>query len=165
MQTNFFDAITIVATLIFSSSVFAQVDGNILNGVANTSGYEIIESINMDKDLSTFANLLALSGSNLSLALTTELHTLLVSTNKDFCKMTIKPLVELTNPKNKTKLIKFTNDHFLTTKCTSREFKNADIIGTGNNTQIEIYQDDYYLSFESAKVLQANIKFNNGIIL
>jgi hypothetical protein len=53
MKTNFFTIITIVTTFMFSSSVFAQVDGPILNGVDNTSEYKTIELINMDKDLST----------------------------------------------------------------------------------------------------------------
>jgi uncharacterized surface protein with fasciclin (FAS1) repeats len=164
MKTNFFIIITIVATFIFSSSVFAQVDGPILSGVDNTSEYKTIELINMDKDLSTFANLLTLSGLNLSLALTTGPHTLFVPTNQAFSKMSIKRFVELTNPKNKTELTKFMNDHFLTKKYTSREFKNADVISTGNNTKIQIYQDDYYLSFGGAKVLQADIKSKNGMI-
>jgi uncharacterized surface protein with fasciclin (FAS1) repeats len=164
MKTNFFTTITIVATLIFSSSVYAQVDGAILNGVDNTSEYQTIELINMDKDLTTFANLLTLSGLNLSLALTTEPHTLLVPTNEAFSKMSIKRFVELTNPKNKTELIKFMNDHFLSNKYNSYEFKNADVISTGNNTQIEIYKDSYYLSFGGAKVIQADIKSKNGMI-
>ena len=164
MKTNFFTTITIVATLIFSSSVFAQLDGPILNGLDNTSEYKTIELINMDRDLSTFANLLTLSGLNLSLALNTEPHTLFVPTNEAFSKMSIKRFVELTNPKNKTKLTIFMNDHFLTKKYTSREFKNADVISTGNNTKIQIYQDYYYLSFGGAKVLQADIKSKNGMI-
>ena len=164
MKTNFFTTITIVATLIFSSSVFAQVDGPILNGVDNTSEYKTIELINMDKDLSTFANLLTLSGLNLSLALTTEPHTLLVPNNEAFSKMSIKQFVELTNPKNRAGLAKFMSEYFLTKKYTSREFKNADVISTGNNTKIQIYQDDYYLSFGGAKVLQADIKSKNGMI-
>jgi uncharacterized surface protein with fasciclin (FAS1) repeats len=164
MKTNFFKTITIVATFIISSSVFAQVDGPILNGVENTSEYKTIELINMDKDISTFANLLTLSGLNISLALTTEPHTLLVPTNNAFTKMSIKRFAELTNPKNRAGLTKFMNEHFLTKKYTSREFKNADIMSTGNNTQIQIYQDDYYLSFGGAKVLQADIKSKNGMI-
>ena len=92
MKTNFFKIITIVATFIFSSSVFAQLDGPFLNGVDKTSAYKTIELINMDKDLSTFANLLTLSGLDLSLALTTEPHTLLVPTNKAFSKMSINTL-------------------------------------------------------------------------
>jgi uncharacterized surface protein with fasciclin (FAS1) repeats len=164
MKTNFFKTITIVATLIFSSSVFAQVDGPFLNGINNTSDYKTIELINMDKDLSTFANLLTLSGLSLQLALTTEPHTLLVPTNNAFSKMSIKRFVELTNPKNKTKLIKFMSDHFLSKKYSAYDFKQADIISTGNNTQIQIYKDYYYLSFGGAKVLQADIKSENGMI-
>jgi hypothetical protein len=60
------------------------VDGPILNGVDNTSEYKTIELINMDKDLSTLQMLLTL-GLNISLALTTEPHTLLV-TNEAFPK-------------------------------------------------------------------------------
>jgi uncharacterized surface protein with fasciclin (FAS1) repeats len=164
MKTNFFTIITIVTTFMLSSSVFAQVDGPILSGVENTSEYKTIELINMDKDLSTFANLLTLSGLNISLALTTEPHTLLVPTNEAFSKMSIKRFVELTNPKNKSELVKFMNDHFLSKKYTSYEFKNADIISNGNNTKINIYKDDYYLSFGGAKVIQADIKSKNGMI-
>jgi uncharacterized surface protein with fasciclin (FAS1) repeats len=125
------------------------VDGPILNGVDNTSEYKTIELINMDKDLSTFANLLTLSGLNISLA--TPPHTLLVPTNEAFSKMSIKRFVELTNPKNKAELVLFMNDHFLSKKYTSYEFKNADIISNGNNTKINIYKDDYYLSLEEQK--------------
>ncbi|MFT7163583.1 MAG: putative surface protein with fasciclin (FAS1) repeats [Flavobacterium sp.] len=164
MKTNFFKIITIVTTFLLSSSVFAQVDGPILSGVDNTSEYKTIELINMDKDLSTFANLLTLSGLSVSLALTTEPHTLLVPTNEAFSKMSIKRFVELTNPKNKTELVLFMNDHFLSKKYTSYEFKHADIISNGNNTRINIYKDDYYLSFGGAKVIQADIKSKNGMI-
>jgi uncharacterized surface protein with fasciclin (FAS1) repeats len=164
MKTNLFKIITIVTTFLFSSSVFAQVDGPILSGVDNTSEYKTIELINMDKDLSTFANLLTLSGLSVSLALTTEPHTLLVPTNEAFSKMSIKRFVELTNPKNKTELVLFMNDHFLSKKYTSYEFKHADIISNGNNTRINIYKDDYYLSFGGAKVIQADIKSKNGMI-
>ena len=164
MKTNFFTIITIVTTFMLSSSVFAQVDGPILSGVENTSEYKTIELINMDKDLSTFANLLTLSGLSVSLALTTEPHTLLVPTNEAFSKMSIKRFVELTNPKNKTELVLFMNDHFLSKKYTSYEFKHADIISNGNNTKINIYKDDYYLSFGGAKVIQADIKSKNGMI-
>jgi uncharacterized surface protein with fasciclin (FAS1) repeats len=72
--------------------------------------------------------------------------------------------VELTNPKNKTELVLFMNDHFLSKKYTSYEFKHADIISTANNTKINIYKDDYYLSFGGAKVIQADIKSKNGMI-
>jgi uncharacterized surface protein with fasciclin (FAS1) repeats len=164
MKNNFFKIITFVTAFMFSSSVFAQVDGPILNGVENTSEYKTIELINMDKDLSTFANLLKLSGLDISLALTTEPHTLLIPTNNAFSKMSIKRFVELTNPKNKATLTKFMNEHFLTKKYTSREFKNADVISTGNNTKIEIYQDYYYLSFGGARVIQADIESKNGMI-
>jgi uncharacterized surface protein with fasciclin (FAS1) repeats len=164
MKTNLFKIITIVTTFLLSSSVFAQVDGPILSGVDNTSEYKTIELINMDKDLSTFANLLTLSGLSVSLALTTEPHTLLVPTNEAFSKMSIKRFVELTNPKNKTELVLFMNDHFLSKKYTSYEFKHADIISNGNNTKINIYKDDYYLSFGGAKVIQADIKSKNGMI-
>jgi uncharacterized surface protein with fasciclin (FAS1) repeats len=108
--------------------------------------------------------LLKLSGLDISLALTTEPHTLLIPTNNAFSKMSIKRFVELTNPKNRATLTKFMNEHFLTKKYTSREFKNADVISTGNNTKIEIYQDYYYLSFGGAKVIQADIKSENGMI-
>jgi uncharacterized surface protein with fasciclin (FAS1) repeats len=164
MKTNLFKIITIVTTFMFSSSLFAQVDGPILNGVDNTSEYKTIELINMDNDLSTFANLLTLSGLNLSLALTTDPHTLLVPTNEAFSKMSIKRFVELTNPMNKSELIEFMNDHFLSKIYNSYEFKQADIISTGNNTKIEIYKDDYYLSFGGARVIQADIKSKNGMI-
>jgi hypothetical protein len=70
--------------------------------------------------------------------------------------MSIKRFVELTNPKNKAELVLFMNDHFLSKKYTSYEFKNADIISNGNNTKINIYKDDYYCLW--SKVIQSDIK-------
>jgi hypothetical protein len=75
--------------------------------------------------------------------------------------MSIKRFVELTNPKNKAELVLFMNDHFLSKKYTSYEFKNADIISNGNNTKINIYKDDYYLSLRS----RFNQIYQNGMIL
>jgi hypothetical protein len=63
-------------------------------------------------------------------------------------QMSIKRFVELTNPKNKTELVKFMTIFYQ--KNNSYEFKNADIISNGNNTKIKIYKDDYYLSFGGA---------------
>lgn len=164
MKTNFFKTISIIAVFVYNTSVFAQTDGNIFNGIDDTSQYKTIELINMDKELSTFANLLTLSGLNLSLALTSEPHTLLVPTNDAFAKMSLKKFAELTNPKNKAQLTKFMNEHFLSKKYSTSEFKNADVISTGNNTQIQIYKDYYYLSFGGAKVIQSDIKSQNGMI-
>jgi hypothetical protein len=65
-------------------------------------------------------------------------------------QMSIKRFVELTNQR-KSRTGKFMNDHFLSKKYTSYEFKNADIISNGNNTKINIYKDDYYLSLEEQK--------------
>jgi uncharacterized surface protein with fasciclin (FAS1) repeats len=56
------------------------------------------------------------------------------------------------------------SDHFLSKKYSAYDFKQADIISTGNNTQIQIYKDYYYLSFGGAKVLQADIKSENGMV-
>jgi hypothetical protein len=76
------------------------VDGPILNGVDNTSEYKTIELINMDKDLSTFANLLAFWAQSFFGAYH-RTHTLLVPTNEAFSKMSIKRFVELTNQRTR----------------------------------------------------------------
>jgi uncharacterized surface protein with fasciclin (FAS1) repeats len=95
------------------------------------------------------------------LALTTEPHTLLVPTK--FFPNVHKTVCGIDQPKNKSELVKFMNDHFLSKKYTSYEFKNADIISNGNNTKINIYKDDYYLSLEQKSF--KDIKSKNGMIL
>jgi hypothetical protein len=65
----------------------------------------------------------------------------------------------------KAELVLFMNDHFLSKKYTSYEFKNADIISNGNNTKINIYKDDYYLSGGAKSFNQiSNLKWNDFII-
>jgi hypothetical protein len=56
------------------------------------------------------------------------------------------------------------NDHFLSNKYNSYQFKLADIISTGNNTKIKIYKDDYYLSLEEQKSFKQISNLKNDFL-
>ena len=165
MKRDLMKTAIVLLILLFSSEAFTQTSGNnILSGVDNPKSYETIELINMDRDLSTFANLLRLSGLDTSLAVGNEPHTLFVPVNKAFVKMSIQDFAALTNPKNRTKLIKFINNHFLTEKHEEFEFKSAQTIRTGNDSKIEISKDNNELTIGGANVIKSNIESANGII-
>jgi hypothetical protein len=83
MKTNFF-IITIVTTFMFSSSVFAQVDGPILNGVDNTR----VQNNRVDKYGQRSLDLCKLVDAFWTEYFfgATRPHTLLVPTNEAFSK-------------------------------------------------------------------------------
>lgn len=176
MKTIMKNSLTIILSLFISMSAFSQTmtnddDDNMENnnpmlfkGIPNTETYKTIQLINMDRDLSTFANLLALSGLGTSLALTTEPHTLIVPTNNAFAQMSIERFVELTNPQNKSKLIKFINNHFLPKKYQKFDFKERQEIFTGNNKSIEISRNGNNLYFGGANVIKSDVESANGTI-
>jgi hypothetical protein len=159
MKTNFFTSSLSWQHLCSVQAFFAQVDGPILNGV-DTSEYKTIEL--MDKDLSTFANLLTLSGLNISLALTRAPYTV-SSYQWSFSKMSIKRFVELTNPKNKAELVLFMNDHFYQKNILVMSLRML-ISSVMEITPRLIFIRMIIICLWGAKVIQSDIKSKNGMI-
>lgn len=87
-----------------------------LSGIQETSKFKSADLIYMDKDLSIFSNLVTLSSLTTSLALIDQTHILFVPCNDAFTSMTIEDFAKLTDSTNRMNLIKFVNEHFITTK-------------------------------------------------
>lgn len=158
------EILTMVMAL-FSLAAFAQsMNDQILSGVQNPTDYETIELAQMDPNLSTFMNLVGLSGLGVSWKLSEDKHTVLIPTNEAFKEMTVERYLHLTNPENRKDLIKFVRYHFLPQEYTERDFKNNDVINT-EGSKIEIVGsstfDNVYLG--GGKVIKT-VDASDGIV-
>jgi len=164
MNTIKLKQIFLTITLLIASFVaFGQSD-KVLSGVDNTEQYNTIDVIYMDKDLSIFANLLTLSGMDTQLAFTDESLTLLAPKNEAFGDMSLEKFAELTNPKNRAKLMAFVNRHFLDGKVMSYSLKDNDIIDLDDGERIQIAKTGNSVSIGGANVTKADVKTANGIV-
>lgn len=136
----------------------------ILNNVKNLGDYTTFEVVSMDKDLSTFANFVALSGLAVSMQLA-EGHTLFVPTNAAFDEMTIERYTSLTDPKNKSELIQFVKNHVMPTKHSKSDFKNDQVITTPDNNEISVSKNTFDNVFISgSRIIKSDIEASNGVI-
>ncbi len=120
-----------ICLLFLGLTVTAQSSNeDILASVENPENYETIELAQMDKNLSTFMNMVALSDFGVSWKLTDVEHTVLIPTNDAFNEMTIDEYLYLTNPKNKVDLVRFVKYHFIPSKVMSYDLKNSQVITT-----------------------------------
>ena len=139
-------------------------DDDILKYVGNTKMYETLQIASMDRDLSTFVNLVQLSGLGTSMMSDTE-HTLLIPTNDAFRKMDIKNFAHITNPNNRADLIKFLQYHVLPNKIASNRFADDQVIEVGDmNEDIPVNVENGVVLIGGAQVLKADIEALNGII-
>ncbi|WP_373516209.1 fasciclin domain-containing protein [Pricia sp.] len=161
--TQFF---TLAAALIFFNfSASAQSSNDaILSKVESPKKYTTFQLISMDKELSTFANLVILSGLAQSMQMT-DGHTLFVPTNDAFNDMTIERFTELTDPKNSTELVAFVKHHVMPTKQMMVAFDDGQVITTPDENEIAVDQDSYDNVFISgSKIIKSDIAASNGVI-
>lgn len=135
----------------------------IFSKVDNTKMYKTIELAQMDRNLSTFVNLVMLSGLDTSMEFTDE-HTLFIPTNQAFYNLSIEEFANLTNPKNRIDLMKFIQYHILPKKHMTSEFEENSIITTNENEEIAVNAANDLISIGGAQVVKSNIEASNGII-
>jgi uncharacterized surface protein with fasciclin (FAS1) repeats len=154
-----------MSLLLFNFTVTAQGSSEILNTIENSENYDTFELAHMDKDISTFINLVALSGLESSL-LMLESHTAFIPTNDAFKQMNVDEYLHLTNPKNKADLTRFVKYHFLPEKVSIDEFKDTQIIDAKGWDDISITVDEDYQTVYvgGARIIKENIETENGII-
>jgi uncharacterized surface protein with fasciclin (FAS1) repeats len=139
-------------------------NNQILSEVENPGQHEVFELVSKDKNLSTFAVLAVLSGLYNSQA-DLDGYTLLIPTNDAFKDMTIERFNELTDPKNKSELVKFIKYHTLPEKQMAMDFKDNMVITTDSSDEISVSKDEYDNVFiGGAKVIKANIEASNGVV-
>ena len=135
----------------------------ILSKVEKSNMYKTIELAQMDRNLSTFVNLVRLSGLETSMEMTDE-HTLFIPTNDAFYKMSIEEFANLTNPKNRTDLVKFVKYHILPNKRMAYEFEENQVITTDKAEEITVSVDNDLVYVGGAQVVKANIEASNGVV-
>lgn len=137
----------------------------VLNSVENTKEYNAVVLAQMDRNLSTFANLVAMSGLDVSMGMADE-YTVFIPTNEAFKEMSIKEFNHLIKPENKTDLIQFVTWHFLPSKVMEYELKDSQIIKTRSNDEIIVSVDESLgtASVGTARIIKSNIEASNGVI-
>ncbi len=165
MKTKHFGIVSLlIAVLFINFSVKAQSDLEILGKVENTKLFTTAELVQMDRNLSNFAVLLRLSGLEKSLNYA-DGHTLLVPTNEALNKMSIDKFAELTNPKNKVKLMQFIKYHFIAKKVTKWEMKDNDIIDeAGTQKEIRLSNNGDIVYVGGAQIITPAIEASNGLM-
>ena len=154
-------------TLMLSTCVTtAQWSSNeVLDNIENTKTYNAVVLAQKNRNLSTFANLVALSGLDVSMG-KAEDYTVFIPTNEDFKKMSIEEFNHLTKPENKTDLIKFIKWHFLPSRVMKENLKDTQIVENQGQDEITISVDEPFgiTYVGKARIIKANIEASNGII-
>ena len=154
-----------VGVLFVGQSALAQSNSDqLFDGVENTKQYSTLDLLHMDREVSTFANLVALADMEVALALADTPHTLFVPTNVAFAEMSIKDFAKLTDPKNRVKLIDFVKRHYLSTKVLKTDFKDADIMETDGQGQISVSKNGNTVTVGGAQIIEGDIETSDGVI-
>lgn len=166
MKTRIKNLVAMALTfLVFSFTTSAQWDGDkVFKTVSDTKNYTTLELASMDKNLSTFVNLVRLSGLAPSMLLTDE-HTVFIPTNDAFRDISIARFSELADPKNKSQLITFIQYHFMPNKHMQFAFKDSQVITSPSPDEISVSKDSYDNVFiGGAKIIRSDIEASNGVI-
>ena len=151
--------------LFLGFSVNAQNGENILGFVDDTEQFKTVELAHMDRELSTFVNLVHLSGLATSLEFTEE-HTVFIPTNEAFGKMSIERFAELTNPQNRDKLMDFVRNHVVSAKVMTEEFEEMQVIDSAGDKEIAVSvgANGGPIFIGGAEIIKGNISGSNGVI-
>lgn len=151
--------------LMFNFTANAQWGGQkVFENVDNTKNYTTLELASMDPNLSTFVNMVNLSGLATSMMMT-DAHTVFIPTNDAFRDLSIERYSELTNPKNQTKLIDFVKFHFMPAKNMKLAFKDSQVMTGSSPDEITVSKDGYDNVFiGGAKIIRSDIEASNGVI-
>ncbi|QLG46529.1 fasciclin domain-containing protein [Costertonia aggregata] len=166
MKTTVRNTLAMVFTLLLvNMTASAQWAGSeVFSSVNNTKDYTTLELASMDPNLSTFVNMVKLSGLAPSMLLT-DAHTVFIPTNDAFRDLSIEKFAELTDPKNQAKLAEFVKYHFLPSKQMDYEFKDSQVITDPSPNEISVSKDTYDNVFiGGAKIIRPNIEASNGVI-
>jgi uncharacterized surface protein with fasciclin (FAS1) repeats len=158
---------TCLGILLLSLSVSAQsANDQILAGVQSPGDYETIELAQMDPNLSTFMNLVALSDFGASWKLTDQEHTVFIPTNQAFDELSVEKYLHLTNPKNKADLVRFVKYHFLPNNVTKSGFEDSQVISTQSaEEEITVSADSTFdtVYVGGARIIKS-MEASNGVV-
>lgn len=166
MKTRIKNSLSLILTLLlFNFSASAQWGGEeVFDMVDDTKNYTTLELASMDPNLSTFVNMVKLSGLAPSMLMTDD-HTVFIPTNDAFRDITIEKFMELTNPKNQTQLVEFIKYHTMPNKNMKYAFKDSQVMTGPSPDEISVSKDVYDNVFiGGAKIIRSDIEASNGVI-
>lgn len=132
-----------------------------------TEQYDVLTLVRMDPNFSTFVGLLELSGLEASLQVeTVEPVTLLAPTNQAFMDMDREEYTRLTDPNNRTDLVRFIKNHILPSKVYEEEFNTTQIIETEGENEIPVdtRMNGEVIYVGGAEIVKPDVVASNGII-
>lgn len=142
---------------------------DMFNNVEETENYDILALARMEEDLSTFVQLVELSGLapsfEVSEAVTGDI-TVLIPTDEAFKQMPEERFEYLVNPENRAELIQFVKMHVLPSEVPLIQFNTTQIIETQQENEIPVdtEMDGTVVYVGGAQIVKSDIMASNGII-
>lgn len=134
--------------------------------VADTEQYNVLALARTNPDLSTFVQLVELSGLAQSFQ-TAEPVTVFAPTNAAFNELPQERLASLIDPNNRTELVKFINMHVLPSEVSTISFSNSSFIDRGEDEEdipVTTTMNGTVVYVGGAQIVKSNVEAANGIL-
>lgn len=132
-----------------------------------TEQYDVLSLIRMEPNLSTFVELLEMSGLEASLQVEmVEPVTIFAPSNQAFNEMDQGEYQRLTDPTNRTELVEFIQYHILPRKVYETQFNTTQVIETNgeNNIPVDTRMNGEVIFVGGAEIMKSDIEASNGVI-
>lgn len=165
MKSLIFAMTLLISTLVSCGGSANMNYDEVLANVEETENYEVMELARMDPNLSTFVQLVDLSGLDFSMEFA-DSYTVLIPTNEAFEKLSVNRVKELSNPANRTELVRLVRRHFLPTEVALMEFNETQIIETSGEEEITVATQGVgnSVTVGGAQIRKSNIQAADGMV-
>ncbi|WP_224996094.1 fasciclin domain-containing protein [Cesiribacter sp. SM1] len=138
---------------------------DMFDDVADTEQYDVLSLARTNPNLSTFVELVELSGLATSLKMADPV-TLFIPTNAAFNQLSQERLAELVAPQNRTELMEFVNMHILPQETSSASFNDNSFIDRGEEEDIpvNIEMNGTVVYVGGAQIVKSDVEASNGVI-
>lgn len=138
---------------------------DMFDDVADTEQYDVLSLAKTNPNLSTFVELVELSGLATSMKMADPV-TLFIPTNAAFNELSEERLAELVAPQNRAELIKFVNMHILPQETSSLSFNDNSFIdkGEGDNIPVNTEMNGSVVYVGGAQIVRSDVEASNGVI-
>lgn len=141
---------------------FAQED--YFTNVSDTKSHTVMELAQNDDRFSIFVSFLEASGLDTSMEYA-EGYTVFMPTNEAFGEMKLEKLSNLAGSGNQMKVMDFVKNYILSTKVTTSDFEDDQIIDLEGDNKINISTDmNSQINIGGAQIIQGDIEAEDGVI-
>lgn len=140
-------------------------DNQVLGNVQNPQMYDTMALLRMDENISIFADLLELSGLDISMLFADD-FTVFVPTNEAFGDLDVSRFEELTNPQNRAELLEFVKWHFVPDEVYSTQLEDNQVIDTEDDKYIPVSTNlhNNNVTVGGALIIRPDIQTSDGIM-